>query len=240
MMPIPPEQAALPSSVVLYRLRPGRAGLLLGAVALGLVLDHLAAMQVIFNPDLGLAARYGIKYWHLALFDLDAEESFGTWFSAVMLLIAGQLLLAETLRRRACSDRWWLAWAGLAAGFHLLSIDEVVGLHEWVNTALEDVPWTIFGFWILGLVGFVYLPFLWRYRWRTALLFVAAGLVYGCGAVGVEHWTGDDVRSLSYNMWTALEEGMEMGGVILFIYALLDHLGGSEGVEVRVVTSEQV
>ncbi|MGB5734474.1 MAG: hypothetical protein WBM40_08530 [Thiohalocapsa sp.] len=77
------------------------------------------------------------------------------------------------------------------------------------------------------------MPFLWRYRWRTSLLFLAAGAIYGGGAVGVEHWTGDDVRSLSYNMWTTVEEAMEMFGVILFIYALLDRLGGRNGVEVR-------
>ena len=105
--------------------------------------------RTLSNTDLSTAARYGLKYWHLSVFDLDAEESFGTWYSAVLLLIAGQLLLAETLRRRTGSDRWWLAWAVLAAGFHLLSIDEVVGLHEWVNTALGDTPWTLFGFWVL-------------------------------------------------------------------------------------------
>ena len=40
----------------------------------------------------------------------------------------------------------------------------------------------------------------------------------------VEHLTDSDVNSLHYNMWTALEEGMEMLGVIVFIYAILDHI----------------
>ena len=39
------------------------------------------------------------------------------------------------------------------------------------------------------------------------------------GAVGVEHFTDSDLNSLHYNMWTALEEGMEMTGVIVFMYA---------------------
>ena len=58
-------------------------------------------------------------------------------------------------------------------------------------------------------------------------LFLLAGAIYGGGAVGVEHFTDSEVNSLHYNMWTALEEGMEMLGVIVFIYALLDYLRGS-------------
>ena len=81
----------------------------------------------------------------------------------------------------------------------------------------------------VGAVGLAYLPFLARLRRRTAVLFVIAGLVYVGGAVGVERWTGDDVNSLEYNMWTTLEEGLEMFGVILMIYAVLDHMRG--GVE---------
>jgi hypothetical protein len=35
-------------------------------------------------------------------------------------------------------------------------------------------------------------------------------------------------------MWTALEEGMEMMGVILLIYAVLDHMRGTPELVVRV------
>ena len=45
--------------------------------------------------------------------------------------------------------------------------------------------------------------------------------------MGVEHFTGGEVNSLHYNMWTTLEEGMEMAGVIVFIYALLDYMPGA-------------
>jgi hypothetical protein len=71
------------------------------------------------------------------------------------------------------------------------------------------------------LVGLSYLPFLWRSRGRTTLLFVVAGLIYGGGAVGIEHFPDSEVNSLHYNMWTALEEDIEMYGVIVLIYAVL-------------------
>jgi hypothetical protein len=34
------------------------------------------------------------------------------------------------------------------------------------------------------------------------------------------------LNTLKYNLLTALEEAMEMGGVILFLYALLGHMAG--------------
>lgn len=202
-------------------LRPGRVALGLSLIAVALVVVHVLAMQAIFNDDLGLGERWGLEYWHLSIFDLDEEASFGTWFSAVILLFAGRLLLDERKARRALGDDWHPWWLVLGIGFHVLSVDEVVGMHELLNTLMEESPWTVVGFWILGVVGLSYLPFLWRYRWRTAGLFLMAGAIYGGGAVGVEHWTGADVNSLHYNMWTTLEEGMEMAGVIVFIYALM-------------------
>ena len=57
---------------------------------------------------------------------------------------------------------------------------------------------------------------------------------YGGGAVGVEHFTDAEVNSLHYNMWTALEEGMEMFGVMVLIYAVLDFMQGDAAVAVTV------
>jgi len=55
-----------------------------------------------------------------------------------------------------------------------------------------------------------------------------AGVIYASGAIGIERYSGDDVNTLGYNMLTALEEGLEMFGVILVIYTLLDFIRDSE------------
>lgn len=217
-----------------YSLRAERVALTLGAVAAVLIVAHLLTMQANFNPALGLKERFGFEYWHLAIFDLDEEESFGTWFSSGILLVAAALLLHQARVLRIQGETWHRWWLVLGIGFCVLSMDEVVGMHEYVNTLLEDTPWTVFGFWIFALVALAYLPFLWHHRWRTTALFLLAGLVYGGGAVGVEHFTDSQVNSLHYNMWTALEEGMEMTGVILFIYAILDHMRGVADRVVRI------
>ena len=210
-----------------YSLRAERVALTLGAVMAVLVVVHVLAMQANFNPALGLKERFGFHYWQLAFFDLDEEESFGTWFNSGILMMAAVLLLHQARVLRAQEGAWHRWWLVLGIGFLAMSVDEVAGMHEFVNTMMGSTPWTVIGFPILVLVALAYLPFLWHHRWRTALLFCLAGAIYGGGAVGVEHFTDSELNSLHYNMWTALEEGMEMMGVILLIYGVLDHMHGT-------------
>jgi hypothetical protein len=217
-----------------YPLRAERVAFTLGAIMAVLVIVHILAMQASFNPALGLKERFGFEYWHLSVFDLDEEESFGTWFSVGILAMAAALLLNQGRILKAKGGGWHRSWLVLGIGFCVLSIDEVVGMHEYVNTLMDDTSWTVIGFPILLVVAFVYLPFLWHHRWRTGLLFLLAGAIYGGGAVGVEHFTDSAVNSLHYNMWTALEEGMEMSGVIVFIYAILDLMRGQPDRTIRV------
>jgi len=210
-----------------YSLRAERVALTLSAVVAGLVVTHVLAMQANFNDALGLKERFGFHYWQLAVFDLDEEESFGTWFNSGILLVAAVLLMNQARIVRAEGRAWYRSWRVLGIGFVFLSVDEIAGMHEFMNTLMGDTPWTVVGFPILVLVALAYLPFLWHHRGRTALLLLLAGAIYGGGAVGVEHFTDSDVNSLHYNMWTALEEGMEMMGVIVLIYALLDYMRGT-------------
>ena len=209
--------------------RAEHAARVLVAITIALVVAHVIAMQIIFNEALELKQGLGLEYWHLAIFDLDEEESFGTWFSAVMLLAASILLFSQAKRMRSRGDAWYRWWQILGGLFCLLSVDEVVGLHEWLNTIFANTPWTVFGLGVLIVVGLAYLPFLWHYRWRTAAWFLAAGVTFGAGAVGVEHFSGEDLNSLRYNMLTGLEEALEMLGASVFIYAVLDFIRSDSG-----------
>jgi hypothetical protein len=216
-----------------YSLRPARVALVLSVIMLALICLHVFWMQAYFNDDLGLRERFGFHYWQIAFFDLDEEESFGTWFSSGMLFSAALLLLHQARIVRAEAAGWQRSWLVLGIGFCFLSIDEVVGMHEFMNTMMGSTPWTVVGFPILFVVGSSYVPFLWHHRERTGRLFLLAGAIYGGGAVFVEHFTDSQVNSLHYNMWSALEEGMEQFGVIVFIYALLDHMRRSANPQVQ-------
>lgn len=210
-----------PLSIELNTLKTVRLLFVLACVLASL---HVAVMLLWYGDHLPFD-----DWWQIALFDLDEEESFGTWFSAVILLIAGQLSLYEAYRGKHASQRWWLCWLCLGLGFHLLSVDEVAGMHEYLNTAVEDTPWTTFAAVLLGFVALFFLPFLWALPLRTRVLFIVAGLIYVGGAVGVERGTdwyqdNDLLDTLEYNLWTVVEEFMEMSGIILYIYALLDYV----------------
>jgi len=204
-----------------------RTTLTLVAVMSALLGAHLLALQANFNEALGWKDALGFEYWQIAIFDLDEEESFGTWFSAVILLFASLLMIfvAHSLRSQADNMyRWWLI---LGLGFALMSIDEVVGLHEFINTLNEDSAWTVGAFYLVLASGIFFMPFLWHYRWRSSGLFLLAGAIYVTGAVGIEHYSGTDLNSLRYNMLTGLEEGLEMAGIILAIYTTLDFINAT-------------
>jgi hypothetical protein len=205
-----------------FNLDPRGTTLVLAVIMLLLVSIHILAMLANFNDLLGWKSTLDFEYWHVAIFDLDEEESFGTWFSAMLLLFASVLLIHLARQLRAAADimsRWWMV---LGLGFGLMSIDEVVGMHELFNSLYQDSPWTSVGFVMVVIVGFCYLPFLWHYRWRTSGLMLVAGILFFGGAIGVEHYSGTDLQSVRYNMLTGLEEGLEMAGVILLIYTVLD------------------
>jgi len=191
---------------------------------LALVTALLSAAHVV-----AITAYFGgyvdCSYWQVSIFDLDAEQSLGTWFSAVLLLLAGRLLVEEHSRSRDAGCAQQRGWALLAVGFHLLSLDEVAGLHESLNTALETTSWTLFGAAGAALLLLVFAPFLGRLDGRTRAVFLVAGLIYLGGAIGVERSTDfyadtDQLHSLAYNLWNTLEETLEMAGVVLFIHAL--------------------
>jgi hypothetical protein len=209
-----------------FNLDPRRITLVLTVIMLLLVTIHILAMLANFNESLGWKNALDFDYWQIAIFDLDEEESFGTWFSAILLLFASLLMIYVARHLRSSADvmsRWWMV---LGLGFGLMSIDEVVGVHELLNTLYESSPWTGAGFFIVILVGLCYLPFLWRYRWHRSSLFLMAGILFASGAVGVERYSGTELNSLKYNMLTGLEEGLEMAGVILLIYTVLDFIEG--------------
>lgn len=162
------------------------------------------------------------------IFDVDEEDAIPTWYSAMALLVASGVLFVVTEHKRSEQDRWVPYWEGLAVTFLLLSLDEVAGFHETFNS-LVDYSWTIPGGIAAAIFGLAYLRFLWHLPARTRWLFIVAGCIFVGGAVGVERYTDwydeqDLLNTLAYNLWNTVEEGMEMAGVVLFIYALLEYM----------------
>lgn len=171
------------------------------------------------------------------IFDVDEEDCLPTWYSASALLLNAAVLGAWAAELRRRRDPSYFYWLGLAVGFTGLSVDEIAGLHETLNSLIE-VSWTIPGMVVAALVAGIYVPFLLSLPRRTAVRFAIGGAVYLGGAIGVELATepyleNDELNTLAYNLWTAVEEGMEMGGVLIFLGALFGHMRANGGVTLR-------
>jgi hypothetical protein len=205
---------------------------ILAAVSVALVLVHVAIQTYHYR-------------WHEVptllkdMFDVDEEQNVPTWFSGAILWLSSALVLAIADTRRRQGRRNVVHWYGLAIGFAFLSFDEIAGLHETLNSIIV-MTWAIPGAIAVGIVGLAYVPFLIGLRARTRWLFVVAGAIYVGGAVGMELLTDHfylvkyTPDTLAYNLQTAVEEGMEMLGVVLFIHALLDYMRAEEGVPVTI------
>lgn len=167
------------------------------------------------------------------IFDVDEEDSFPTWYSAAALLLTAMTLAVRTRGAYQTQDPWRKHWGGLAWGFLFLSMDEIAGLHETLNS-VTPFSWAIPGAAVGLLVGVAYLRFLFHLPRPIALAFAIGGAIFLGGAVGVEWLTepfleNDALDTLPYNVWTAVEEGMEMGGVLIFLNALFKEMAGPTG-----------
>ena len=89
--------------------------------------------------------------------------------------------------------------------------------------------WVIFAIPLVLFFAVAYSRFLFGLPLKTRLLFLLAGILYVGGALGVEFVGGwyhelHGSEHLGYSMITTGEETLELVGVIVFIYALLEYM----------------
>ena len=174
-----------------------------------------------------------LEWLLLQLFDLDEENNLPTWFSSFILLNSAFFVylasLQPNLEKRA-------HWRFIAFGFLLLAIDEVAGMHESFNSSIE-INWAIPGAILVLFIFAAYVPFLLSLRGKLALLFILSGALFVSGAIITELLSEDmDSDSWGYALAVALEEGLEMFGVLLFLGVNLQEMAkqGSVAVEAQI------
>jgi len=157
-------------------------------------------------------------------------------------VLSATLLALIAVAAAQRGDRYARHWAALAVTFLVLSLDEATGLHTRANVLRAVLPtrgflywpWVIPGAAAVLLFALAYRPFLGHLPPRIRSLFLSAGGLFVGGALGGEvigasvylaHGRG----SLRYGLAVAVEEGLEMVGIVLFIYALLVYLGADGG-----------
>jgi hypothetical protein len=221
----------------------------LSAEGVARVLLVIAAALVATSLAAGLVGLLGGPF--VRLLYVGADLSIPSWYSALMLALASALLAAIACAIKSSqSPRYFRRWLLLSAIFAYLSCDEMLRLHErMTETALLPAldalgfapggifyyPWVIVYAPLVVIFALAYFSFWRALPTKTRTLFLAAGVIFVGGALGVEVFNAyhDEApgRELVVVVGTHLEESLEMGGVIVFIYALATYIRSSLGLE---------
>jgi len=178
----------------------------------------------------------------LKRFDLGHEPSIPAFYSAVVMLASSAVLWFLAKYDHQGEKERRTAWHILAFVMLGLAIDEVVMFHEMGTAAMEKFglsgpfyfSWVIPGFIFVCVFVAVFARLLLKLDLRTRVLFIVSGLLFISGAIGMELIAGvifdaaeDEaaaLRSVSHVLVQAVEEGLEMLGMALFLCALLDYV----------------
>lgn len=172
-------------------------------------------------------------YRPLEIFSLSYEANLPTWYTVGLLLFCASALAMRARGARFGGERDAPGWWGLSLGFFYISVDELTQIHE-MGGMFFDLDGVLYFSWVIPaavvvlLVGLSYVGFLRRLDSRTRTWFVVAGALYVAGAVLCElplgWWTdryGSD--NLGYGLIDWAEETLEIVGLSLFAWALVEH-----------------
>jgi hypothetical protein len=170
-------------------------------------------------------------------FNLQLECNTPTLISSYHLLYAAFTLAIIALLKNKKRDPFRKHWVFLAAIFFMLAIDEGASYHEWLFDPLENLAFAQGVFehtWVLGatplllLFAIVYFKFFLHLPRRTKTgILIAAALFVG-GALGMEIVESLLIGALgemqTFSIFETAEEIMELTGVVVLIYTLLNYL----------------
>lgn len=184
--------------------------------------------------DVSLSDQSRLRLFIHLYFNFDTEANIPTFFSAFILLTAAALLfyIYKTSRQ---NRRYWLA---LSLIFVFLCLDEATQIHERLirplNRLFVNLPAFLSPGWVIPYLLFVlavsltFAGFFWRLPRKTKRLFLLSGGIYVGGALGIEFLEGIyfhlGYQHLKMILIYTLQEVLEMIGIALFIYSLLDYI----------------
>lgn len=228
---------------MIVTVRPVHVALMLLAVVA--VLTALSMLSLYLRFALGLETVVGLNL--VGMLHLDADISVPGWYSATALFLAALVTLAIAVVRRSQGAPYWPHWMGLTVALCYLSVDETARLHEQSPAVMAYFiehesfftrSWTVLAAVAVALFALAYLRFvLSMERWQR-IRFMSACSMYVIGAVGLEvvghyyirpRFPTTDYGVVPYQTVVHLEEVLEMGAIVLLIYAALRELEGIAG-----------
>lgn len=198
-----------------------------------------AVLQFIFYFGPPFPGRDFLVY----VFDVNEEKSVPTVFNFLQHLVSAAVVLLVTVMRRRARGHYEWRWVLLVFLFLYTASDEILMLHERVGTHLHETYHTtgvLFYAWVVPGAAFALTVAVLELKLVLGLpppirgLAIASACIFVGGALGVEVLESAEFSAhLKDTLWHELlgsvEEGMEMAGLSLFIYAMLryiqEHLG---------------
>lgn len=203
----------------------------------------LIILGLLLASMIGQVYQYFISSNHLErvikLFFVDAENNIPSTYSSLTLILSSVLLAVIAVAKYREKDSYALYWKGLSLIFLYLSIDEAASIHEisgrhirsflGIDSGIFYFAWVIPAAVLVFIFILVYLRFLFSLPTKTRVLFIVAGIIFISGALGVESiggWYSSTYSKLSfiYVVIATIEEALEMFGILLFNYALLEYI----------------
>jgi len=213
-------------------LKPRKTAGILSTIVLLLTIAHIAGQYSTYY--LGYDNIFGL----IPQFNLNSEQNIPALFSTLILLLSSILLAIIAYAVKKIGASYFYNWLGLSLIFLFLSMDESLSFHESMTVPLRKglntsgilfYAWVIpYGIALLILI-FLYLKFFISLPAKTRKLFIIAAVVYLLGVIGIELLGGriDEQigrHNATYVVYSTIEEVLEMGGIVVFIYALMDYI----------------
>ncbi|GGM07770.1 hypothetical protein [Deinococcus aerophilus] len=192
----------------------------------------LTKVATVYFPD------FPGRNWLVIMFGLGGEANLPATFSGGLLLLSAALLGTIALTTQRAGGPFSRHWAVLAGVFLFLCLDELAAIHDNISAPLSRLAqpggallylWVVpYGLAVLLLL-LASVRFLLHLPAATRRLFVLAGAMYVGGALGLELIeAASDARGIHSGfiplLGVAIEETMEMLGLVVFISALFGHI----------------
>ncbi|BAZ46272.1 hypothetical protein NIES4102_33020 [Chondrocystis sp. NIES-4102] len=224
-----PQQFTLPT----YNFSPQRVTKFLLFVIAGLIILNLGERIYVrwynANNEIQIISKY---------FNFDQEHNVPSLYSGLSLGFCSFLLAIITDIKKATRGKYVKHWRGLSLIFLFLAIDEIFSIHEatipFFRNAINGqgvlyFSWIVPAFFLLIVFLLSYRKFIFNLPTRTKTLLVLAGMTYISGTLGMEligGYIADNYgyKNSIYGIASTIEELLEMFGVVIFVYGLLDYI----------------
>lgn len=225
-----------------FVVHPKRVGQTLTLTAFFLALASIIGQ--IFRYFLGRERLLGL----VSLFNMNYENNIPTLYSALLLLLCSMLLVLVALAKQQLKNRFITHWWILSILFLYLSFDELVGIHESINSNLgtelqlwKTGQWDILNSALLSVFALGYTRFFLHLPRKIQRLFLLSGSIFVLGAIGIE-LIGRQYFSSIYNqsyfiaeIITTFEEFLEMIGTTIFIQTMILYIDSClGGINIRI------